>query len=115
MIIHVSPAAPFLIRAAADSARVLHIGGGLVGILAGGGSLVFRKGGRLHRLAGDVFAVSILVSMALAAVTAPLLPEPAHPPGALFGAYLEVTGRATVRRRPGEIGRPEIDSAAAPL
>jgi uncharacterized membrane protein len=115
MIIHVSPDAPYLIRAAAAGALVLHIGGGTLGIVAGGGAMVFRKGGRLHRLSGDVFALAMLVSMAVAAVAAPLLPQPANTPGALIAIYLVVTAWATLRRRPGEVGRVEIAAAAAPI
>jgi uncharacterized membrane protein len=115
MIIHVSPDAPVLIRAAAAAALTLHIGGGVLGIAAGGGALAFRKGGRLHRLSGDVFAVAMLVSMTVGAITAPLLPQPANTPGALVVAYLVVSAWATVRRRPGEVGRLEIAAAAAPL
>jgi uncharacterized membrane protein len=106
MIIHLSPDAPLLIRAAAQTALVVHIGGGIVAVAAGGAALVLRKGGRGHRLSGDVFVVAMLVAMILAALTAPFQ-EPANVPGAIFNIYLVATAWATVRRPPGEVGRLE--------
>ncbi len=112
MIIHLSPDAPLLIRAAAETALVLHIGGGVVGIAAGGAALAFRKGGRGHRLSGDVFVVAMLIAMSFAAMTAPFV-QPANVPGAIFGIYLVATAWATVRRAPGEVGRFERAAFAA--
>jgi hypothetical protein len=111
MIIHLSPDAPLLIRAAAQTALVLHIGGGVVAVTAGGAALAFRKGGRGHRLSGDLFVAGMLVAMTLAALTAPFV-EPANVPGAIFNVYLVATALATVRRPPGEVGRFEWGAIA---
>jgi uncharacterized membrane protein len=112
MIIHLSPDAPLLIRATAETALVLHIGGGVVAVAAGGAALAFRKGGRGHRLSGDVFVVAMLIAMSFAAMTAPFV-QPADLPGAFLGIYLVATAWATVRRAPGEVGRFEQASFAA--
>lgn len=108
MIIHLSPDVPWLLRAAAASALTLHVGGGIVGVVSGGAALVFRKGDRLHRAAGDVFVVAMLISMTIAAITAPFVPATFNVPGAVFTAYLVATAWMTVRRRPGEFGRFEV-------
>jgi len=38
----------------------LHICGGTLGLIAGAAAMIFRKGSRGHRLAGDVFVISML-------------------------------------------------------
>src|SRR5437588_5256017 len=112
MIIHLSPDAPLLLRAAAQTALVLHIGGGVVGVAAGGAALAFRKGGPGHRLSGDVFVVAMLIAMSFAAMTAPFV-QPENAPGAVFGVYLVATAWQTVRRPSGEVGRFERVAFAA--
>jgi uncharacterized membrane protein len=112
MIIHLSPDAPLLIRAAAATALALHIGGGCVALVSGGAALVFRKGDRGHRLSGDVFVGAMLVAMSIAAVMAPLV-QPSNTAGAIFTAYLVARASATVRRRPGEVGRFEVGAFLA--
>lgn len=98
MIIHIASDAPLLVRAAAASALALHIGGGVAAIGAGGVAMAARKGGWLHRRSGDVFALGMIVSMAVAAVTAPMIGQPGNTFGALLNIYLVATAWTTVRR-----------------
>jgi uncharacterized membrane protein len=113
MIVHVSSDAPFLVKAAADTALVLHIGGGIAAVAAGGAALVVRKGGPLHRLAGDLFMIGMLVAMTIAAITAPMLPQLANVPGAILAIYLIATAWATVRRPPNSVGVFEVGALLA--
>ena len=46
---------------------LLHMCGGIVGLLSGTAAISFRKGSRRHRMAGNVFVVSMLC-MAIAGV-----------------------------------------------
>lgn len=89
-------------------AFILHIGGGTVGLFSGIISVIARKGGSLHRMAGKVFVAAMLV-MALFAVYLSVAM-----PGQLvnlvigtFAFYLVATAWMTVRREPGAIGLPE--------
>ena len=49
---------------------VVHIAGGMIAVLAGSMALVVRKGSRLHRRSGDVFAISMLFMAAAGAYIA---------------------------------------------
>lgn len=115
MIIHLSPDAPFLLRAAAASALVLHISGGVVGLISGTVALASRKGARLHRVSGDVFFVSMLIAYGMGAATAPFLGQWSNVFGGLFSAYLVATSWATVMRPAGRIGRFETGVVLVPL
>jgi hypothetical protein len=81
-------------------AFVLHIGAGTVGLISGTVAALARKGGRLHRAAGNVFFVSMLVMAAFAAYLAVVMPgQMVNLFIAAFTAYLVVTAWLTVRRR----------------
>ena len=108
MILHISPESSILIRAAATTILVLHISGGIVGLLSGAAALVARKGSRLHRIAGNAFFVSMLTMSAIGACVSPFLDKTLDPLVGVFTFYLVATGWATVRRRPGSVGRFEI-------
>jgi uncharacterized membrane protein len=77
---------------------VLHICSGIAGVLSGGAAIVFLKGSRRHRAAGNVFVISMLslgaTGVYLAVVT--------HTPGNIFGGtltmYLVATARMTATR-----------------
>jgi uncharacterized membrane protein len=78
----------------------LHIGGGTVGLLAGTVAALSAKGARLHRVAGTVFVVSMLVMAGFADYLALVVPE--QIPNLLVGTftiYLVATAWLTVRRR----------------
>jgi uncharacterized membrane protein len=117
MILQVNADSPWLVRGAATAVLILHISAGGTGLLAGATALLFRKGGRLHRLAGNVFFVSILIMSLIGACVAPFLPQPQWG-SVIAGAvtfYLVATSWATVRRREGSVGRFEVGAAAFAL
>jgi uncharacterized membrane protein len=115
VIIHLSPDAPLLLRAAATGALVLHIGGGCVGLVSGAVALTAPKGGRLHRVSGNVFFASMLVAYLVGAAAAPFLRQWANVFGGLFSAYLVATAWATVMRPAGRTGRFEVAAMCVPL
>ena len=85
--------APWIAHAAAAAALVLHIGGGGVAIVAGYGAMAARKGGRLHRLSGNVFFAAMLAMAGVAAIVAPMLPveQWVNTPAAVFALYLTLS------------------------
>ena len=107
MILHLDPAAPFWMKAAAEGALALHIAGATAALVSGPAAMILEKGGRLHRLAGHVFFVSMLVMTGIGAVVAPMLNDLFSSIGGAFGFYLTATGWAAVMRPPGRIGRFE--------
>jgi hypothetical protein len=74
---------------------ILHICGGVVGVLAGAAAMSFRKGSRWHGVAGNVFFVAMLVMGLSAAYLGNVF-------GGLFASYLVTTGWSTARHRAGE-------------
>ena len=97
----------------------LHIAGGTLGILSGTAALIFRKGSRLHRLAGHVFFASMLVMASIGAAVAPFLQTAQGEPkmfdslAGAFTCYLVATSWMTVRRKAGTTGRFEIVACIA--
>jgi len=86
-------------------AYVLHIGAGTIGLASGLVAAVARKGGYLHRKAGTVFVVSMLVMATFAAYLAVAVPDQiVNLFIGTFASYLVATGWMTVRRREGTIG-----------
>jgi hypothetical protein len=89
-------------------AFVVHVSGGTIGLVSGTIAVFARKGGRLHRTAGTVFLVSMLVMAAFAAWLAVAMPgQLVNLFIAAFTAYLVVTAWLTVRRREGTGGLGE--------
>lgn len=77
---------------------VMHIIAGLVALLAGAIALASRKGARMHRRAGSLFVLTMLVMSASGAALA-LFEQNALSTGAgLLAFYLVLTGHWTVRR-----------------
>ncbi len=107
MILHLDPAAPFWLKATAQAALALHIAGASAALISGPAAMIFRKGGRLHRLSGDVFFVAMLTMTGIGAVVAPMMNDVFSSVGGAFGFYLTATGWAAVMRAPGRIGRFE--------
>jgi len=119
-ILQVDPGAPEWIRDAAKAVLFLHIGGGSLGMLSGAAALVARKGGRLHRIAGTVFFVSMLTMSAIGATVSPFLPTGfLHElPNTIAGSmtfYLVLTSWTAIRRKDGGIGLVEKAGLAVPL
>jgi hypothetical protein len=108
MIVHLDPSVPWAIRALAAVAAGLHIGGASTGLGSGAVALIARKGGRVHQVAGTVFFVSMLTMSAVAAVTAPLIPDRVSTMMGLLVFYLTATAWMTVQRAPGRVGRFEV-------
>jgi hypothetical protein len=112
--LQVAAESPWLVRAGAATILYLHIAGGSVAIVSGTMALAFRKGGRAHVLAGNVFFVSMLVMASIGALVAPFLltaqgdPKLFDSAAGFFTCYLVVTSWLTVRRKPGTIGRSEM-------
>jgi len=88
-------------------AYVLHVGAGVVGLVCGMIAAFARKGGRLHRAAGNLFFAAMLTMAAFAAYLGVVLPDPINVFIASFTAYLVATAWLTVRRRAGAIGVAE--------
>jgi len=89
--------------------RWAHISMGLVGILSGAAALTFRKGSRAHEMVGHVFFVSMLIMASMGATLAMTYsPNRGNVMGGGLTFYMVATAWATVRRKPGEVGRMEI-------
>ncbi|HXJ14391.1 MAG TPA: hypothetical protein VNH19_19105 [Candidatus Limnocylindrales bacterium] len=84
---------------------MLHICGAITGLLSGTAALIFRKGFRWHRAAGNVFFVSMLVMSASGAgIAAFIKPNMGNVFGGVVTFYLVATGWLTVLRGEGETG-----------
>ena len=101
--------APLLLRAAAGAALYSHIGGAVLGLAAGTAAMVAKKGGRLHRSAGNVFFAAMLVMGGVGAVVAPMMQDFGSMFAGAITCYLVLTGwlagrSAQVKGGPLEIG-----------
>jgi uncharacterized membrane protein len=117
MYLQAGPHAPFLLRAGADALIVLHIGGGVVGMLSGAVVLAAPKGKKLHKMAGTVFFVAMLIMSGIGACVAPFLPheQASNTMAGVFTFYLVLSGWMTMRRSAGVVGRFEIAALGVPL
>lgn len=77
---------------------VLHICGGLVGLLSGAAAMAFRKGSRRHGIAGRVFVVSMLTMAAAGVTLAVMKSQPGNILGGTLTFYLVATAWMTARR-----------------
>ena len=109
-ILHIDPNAPAIVHAGAAALLVLHIGGAFTGLTSGAVAMIAPKGGRLHRLAGNVFFAAMLTMGGVGAAVAPFMTagQTTNLMAGSFTCYLVATAWATVRRRPGQTGRFEI-------
>jgi uncharacterized membrane protein len=115
MILHLGPDTPFIIRAAATSALVLHIGGASLGLASGAVAMATRKGGRVHRASGNVFFVSMLTMAGIGAVVSPMLNDRVSAVMGVLTFYLTATAWAVVRRKPDRVGRFEVGAMATAI
>jgi hypothetical protein len=84
---------------------VLHISGGITGILSGAVAMIFRKGGRGHIVAGQVFVIAMLCMSGTGAYMAYFVkPNMGNVMGGIMTFYMVATAWATARRRDGETG-----------
>jgi uncharacterized membrane protein len=106
-VLYIAPESSALVHAAAAAVLYLHIGAGSVGLLSGVAAFVFRKGSALHRLAGKVFVVSMLIMSGIGACVAPFLPTPerASVIAGILTFYLVLSSWMAIKRKPGMIGK----------
>jgi hypothetical protein len=98
------PQAP-LLHAVTLGAFALHIGAGAVGLISGTIAIFARKGGPLHRRAGGIFFVAMLVMAAFAAYLGAVMPgQLVNVFIAGFTIYLVTTAWLTARRHAGTTG-----------
>jgi uncharacterized membrane protein len=107
--------APLIVRATADAVLFAHIGGGTVGMISGAVALATRKGGRIHRLSGNVFFGAMLVMAGIGAVVSPMLNDRVSTFAGVLTFYLVVTAWLAVKRPAGTLGRLEVAAAIVPL
>lgn len=89
------------------AALILHIGGGSVSILAGAVALAAPKGRPVHRAAGTLFVLAMLVMAGFAVVVALDRQQGLNAVAGVFTLYLVATAWLTVRRPEGATGRAE--------
>lgn len=109
-VLQAGPADPAWMHFAADSLLVMHIAGGAIGIVSGTVALLSRKGERLHRAAGTVFFVSMLIAYAVGAGVAPFLSDGQRTnfTAGILALYLLLSAWVTVRRAEGSVGGFEV-------
>ncbi len=83
---------------------LFHICSGIVGLLSGAAAMSFRKGSRGHRVAGNVFFISMLSLGASGAYMGFMKSQISNVFGGALTLYLVATAWATARRREGETG-----------
>lgn len=83
---------------------VFHVCAGILGLLSGAVAISFRKGSRGHRVAGNVFVISMLCMATAATCLAIMKSQITNVVGGVLTFYLVGTGWATARRRDGKIG-----------
>ena len=83
---------------------VLHITGGVVAMFAGAAAMSFRKGSRAHRVAGDVFVVSMIVLGAFAVPLALMKHDMGNVFGGLIAIYMVATAWVTAKWQDRKVG-----------
>lgn len=89
----------------AQAALMLHIGGGAAALVTGFAALAAPKGRPIHRAAGTLFVLAMLVMAFFAVVVALLRNQPLNVVAGAFTLYLVGTAWLTVRRPDGVAGR----------
>jgi len=107
MILHLGAQSSELSQVIATTALIVHIGGGGIGLMTGAAALVVRKGGKVHRLVGNVFVVSMLLMSAVGMAVAPLLPQRSSVLAAALTFYLVLTGWMAFSRKNRTAALPE--------
>ncbi len=93
----------------------IHVIAGSIGLLSGAAALIFQKGARYHRKAGNVFFISMLIMGATAAGVAVYVSKPLSVVGGVLVFYLVATSWATVMRKEGKKGVFEIGAMLTAL
>jgi len=81
---------------------VLHVCAGILGLLSGASAISFRKGSRRHRVAGNVFFISMLGLSVSGVYRAFMKHQMNNVFGGVLTFYLVATAWVTARRRDGE-------------
>jgi uncharacterized membrane protein len=84
---------------------LVHISAGIVGLLSGTATMIFRKGSRRHARAGRVFVVSMLTMAGVAVYIATVRHEPGNIGGGILTFYLIGTAWLTAKREDGVTSR----------
>jgi hypothetical protein len=105
-IFRFAPEAPAFLHFIADLLLFLHIAGASVAMIAGFVAVLSRKGETVHRAAGNVFFVSMLVMAGVAGGVSPFMPEivPTNIAASVMALYLVATSWMTVKRPEGVVG-----------
>ena len=89
--------------------RWTHISFAMTALVSGFAAMTFLKGSALHRQAGNVFFVSMLIMAACGAyISIFITPIMGNVMGGSMAMYLTATAWLTAWRKPGEIGRLEV-------
>jgi uncharacterized membrane protein len=80
---------------------VLHVSGGIIGLLSGTMAMIYRKGSRRHARAGKVFVIAMIVMGVCGSVLALMKHQMNNVSGGILTVYMVATSWATVRRRDG--------------
>jgi len=83
---------------------ILHITGGVLAMLAGAAAMLFRKGSQRHRVAGDVFVLSMLCMATAGAYLGFMKHQTPNVLGGMVTIYLVATAWAAGRRRQEGLG-----------
>jgi uncharacterized membrane protein len=116
-VLEVGPDGPLWAHYGADALLFLHIGGGSLAMAAGAAALLSRKGASLHRAAGTVFFVSMLVAAGIGGAVAPFLSDGQRPNtvAGILAFYLVASAWAAVRREDVGAGRLVVAGFAVAL
>src|SRR5215510_4549809 len=94
---------------------IFHIYSGSVALLSGAVAMFFRKGSRLHRLAGDAFVLSMIGLGASGAYMGLMRQEVLNVAMGVLTGYLVVTAWMTARRKDGETRSVDWGALMIPL
>lgn len=94
------PGAPAIVHLAAAALLYMHIGGGVIGLAMGTTAIAAKKGGIIHRAAGNIFFVAMFITYLIGAGVAPFLTEGQRPNfvAGVLSLYLVISGWRTARR-----------------
>lgn len=104
------PGDPGWMHLGASALLWAHIAGGAIGMITGVVALAARKGQRVHRAAGSVFFMAMLMAYAIGAGVAPFLETGQRPNfiAGIMALYLLVSGTVAARRRDAKAGAWEV-------
>ncbi len=109
-VLQAGPGDPAWMHLVANALLWAHIAGGAIGMVTGVVALAVRKGQRVHRVAGAVFFMAMVVAYAIGAGVAPFLDTGQRPNfiAGIMALYLLISGALAARRRDTKAGAPEV-------